>query len=129
MRVLIAEDESLLARLLVQAFADEGWETAVARDGIECLNRIPAFRPDVVVMDVMMPKLDGIDTTRLIRRNPGHDRTVVVALTAKSDETTRSEMLAAGADLFLEKPFVMSRLVEQVGEAMAARGATARGRT
>lgn len=120
-RVLIVEDEPHLAGLLARAFAQEGWQTVVARNGIEGLNQVASCRPDVIVMDVMMPKLDGIDATRLIRRNPGHDRTAIVALSARSDRAARSEMLAAGADLYLEKPFVMSRLVAQTADALAAR--------
>jgi DNA-binding response OmpR family regulator len=117
-KVLIVEDEAPLANLLVHAFREEDWEVAVARDGIECMNRITGFRPDVIVMDIMMPKLDGIDTTRLIRRNPAHARTVIVALSARHDLKTREEMLAAGADLFFDKPFVMNRLVAQVHDVL-----------
>ncbi|MBK7702278.1 MAG: response regulator [bacterium] len=120
-RALIVEDEPHLAGLLARAFAQEGWQTAVARNGIEGLNQVASFRPDVIVMDIMMPKLDGIDATRLIRRNPGHDRTAIVALSARCDRAARAEMLEAGADLFLEKPFVMSRLVAQAADALAAR--------
>ncbi len=120
-RVLIVEDEPHLAGLMSRAFAQEGWQAVVARNGIEGLNQVAAFRPDVIVMDVMMPKLDGIDATRLIRRNPGHDRTAIVALSARHDNAARAEMLAAGADLYLEKPFVMGRLVGQVADALAAR--------
>jgi DNA-binding response OmpR family regulator len=120
-RVLIVEDEPHLAGLLARAFAQEGWQSVVARNGIEGLNQVAAFRPDVIVMDIMMPKLDGIDATRLIRRNPNHDRTAIVALSARSDRAVRAEMMDAGADLFLEKPFVMSRLVAQAADALAAR--------
>ena len=120
-RVLIAEDESLLANLLVQAFNDSGYRTTVAANGIECMNKLTGFRPDVVIMDIMMPKLDGIDATRLIRRNPAFTKTVIVALTAKTDTGTRSEMLAAGADIFMAKPFGVFNLLETVNELLLAR--------
>ena len=123
-RVLIVEDEGALASLLVQALHNEGCEVALARDGIDCMNKITGFGPDVIIMDIMMPKLDGIDTTRLIRRNSGYDSTVIVALSARTDTETRKEMLEAGADLFFDKPFVMSRLVEEVRDAVAARAGT-----
>ncbi|MBU0742254.1 response regulator [bacterium] len=121
MKVLIVEDEGALASLLVQALHNEGCEVALARDGIDCMNKVTGFGPDVIVMDIMMPKLDGIDTTRLIRRNHGYDSTVIVALSARTDSATKQEMLAAGADLFFDKPFVMSRLVEEIREAVATR--------
>jgi len=125
-RVLIVEDERLLADLLAQTFRNEGWEVATAGDGIDCLNRITGARPDVVIMDVMMPRLDGIDTVRLIRRNPRHARTVVIALTARTDDRTRERALAAGADLVLTKPFVIGRLLEAVGALRQARSGARR---
>ena len=127
-KILIVEDEAPLANLLVHAFREEDWEVAVARDGIDCMNRITGFRPDVIVMDIMMPKLDGIDTTRLIRRNPTHAGTVIVALSARNDLRTREEILEAGADLFYEKPFVMNRLVSQVQDALTQKTGPSRGR-
>ncbi len=120
-RVLIVEDEGALANLLVQALDNEGCEVALARDGIECMNKVTGFRPDVIIMDIMIPKLDGIDTTRLLRRNRKYDDTVIVALSARTDPETKREMTAAGADLFYEKPFVMSRLIEGIRDAYAAR--------
>ncbi|MBC8423244.1 response regulator [bacterium] len=120
-RVLIVEDEGALANLLAQALQNEGCEVALSRDGIDCMNKVTGFAPDVIVMDIMMPRLDGIDTTRLIRRNPGYDNTVIVALSARTDPATKQEMLAAGADLFFDKPFVMSRLIGEIREAVASR--------
>jgi len=115
-RVLIVEDEVPLVRLLVQAFRQEGFQVSTAGNGIECMNKVAGFRPDVILMDIMMPRLDGIDATRLIRRQGGLDKTFVVALSARTDEATKAKMMAAGADLYLEKPFVVRRLLEQVRE-------------
>ncbi len=113
-RILIVEDERPLADLLAQAFRDEGWEVGTAGDGLACMNQLVALDPDVVIMDVMMPRLDGIDTTRLLRRNPRHARTVVVVLTARVDRATREAALSAGADLVLTKPFDIGQLLESV---------------
>jgi len=113
-RVLIVEDERPLADLLAQAFRDEGWQVGTAGDGLACMNQLVALDPDVVIMDVMMPRLDGIDTTRLLRRNPRHARTVVIVLTARADRQTREQALAAGADLVITKPFDIAHLLESV---------------
>ena len=113
-RVLIVEDEAPLSALLSQTFENEGFEVAVAQEGIDCMNKVANFSPDVIIMDIMMPKLDGVDTTRLIRRNRGYQDTIIVALSAKSDPTTRNKMREAGANLFMRKPFVMSKLVDRV---------------
>jgi DNA-binding response OmpR family regulator len=69
----------------------------------------------------MMPRLDGIDTTRLIRRNRTYAETIVIALSARSDEETRERMRQVGANLFMRKPFVISRLVERVEQLLVAR--------
>jgi DNA-binding response OmpR family regulator len=120
-RVLIVDDELPLVRLLTQAFRQEGFQVSTAGNGIECMNKVAGFRPDVILMDIMMPRLDGIDATRLIRRQNGLDRTYVVALSARTDEGTKRKMMEAGADLYLEKPFVVSRLLESIRAHLGAR--------
>lgn len=120
-RVLIVDDEAPLVRLLTQAFRQEGFRVSTAGNGIECMNKVAGFRPDVILMDIMMPRLDGIDATRLIRRQSGLDGTFVVALSARTDESTKKKMMEAGADLYLEKPFVVSRLLERIRAHLGAR--------
>jgi two-component system alkaline phosphatase synthesis response regulator PhoP len=120
-RILIVDDERPLVSLLDYAFGSEGFEVANARDGIECMNKVASFRPDVILMDIMMPKLDGLDTTRLIRRNRSYAGTVIVALSAKTDSLTRRQMLDAGANLFVQKPFSIAKLVRRISQLTAAR--------
>ena len=120
-RVLIVDDEKPISILLAQTFEQEGYEVVNAYDGIECMNRMAAFQPDVVIMDIMMPKLDGVDTTRLIRRNRSYGDTIVVALSAKSDEETRRRMKEAGANLFMRKPFVIAKLLARVSRMLEIR--------
>lgn len=120
-RVLIVDDEKPISTLLAQTFEQEGYEVYNAFDGIECMNRMATFRPDVVIMDIMMPKLDGVDTTRLIRRNRSYADTIVVALSAKSDEDTRRRMKEAGANLFMRKPFVIAKLLARVSRMLEIR--------
>jgi DNA-binding response OmpR family regulator len=120
-RVLIVDDEKPISTLLAQTFEQEGYEVLNAYDGIECMNRMATFRPDVVIMDIMMPKLDGVDTTRLIRRNQSYADTIVVALSARSDEETRRRMKVAGANLFMRKPFVIAKLLARVSRMLEIR--------
>ena len=120
-RILIVDDEKPIATLLAQTFVQEGHKVENAYDGIDCMNKMAAFSPDVVIMDIMMPKLDGVDTTRLIRRNKQYASTIIVALSARADEETRKRMKEAGANLFMRKPFVISKLVDRVGTMLAAR--------
>lgn len=113
-RILIVDDEAPMARLLEQALRDEGYEVAHAGDGMDAMNRLHAFRPDVVIMDIMMPRLDGVQATRLLRRNRSYADTVVIALSARTDTAVRDAMREAGADLYMRKPFTIARLVEHV---------------
>jgi len=120
-RILIVDDEMPISILLTQTFEQDGHQVTTAGNGIECMNKMASFRPDVVIMDIMMPKLDGVDTTRLIRRNKNYSDTVIVALSAKADEETRKRMREAGANLFMRKPFVIAKLVARVNQILETR--------
>jgi DNA-binding response OmpR family regulator len=120
-RILIVDDEKPIATLLAQTFEQEGHHVASAHDGIDCMNKMSSFRPDVVIMDIMMPKLDGVDTTKLIRRNKNYADTIIVALSAKADEETREKMKGAGANLFMRKPFAIAKLVGRVAHMLESR--------
>ncbi len=120
-RILIVDDEAPVASLLEQALRQEGYEVARADDGMDAMNRIQAFEPDVVIMDVMMPRLDGVQTTRLLRRNRNYRDTVIIALSARTDQPARDAMREAGANLYMRKPFTIARLVEHVRELLDAR--------
>ena len=120
-RVLIVDDEAPITALLEQALEQDGMRVAHARDGIECMNKVASFRPDVIIMDIMMPKLDGVDTTQLIRRNRSYADTIIIALSARADEETRQRMEQAGANLFMRKPFAVAKLLERVRQLLASR--------
>jgi DNA-binding response OmpR family regulator len=113
-RVLIVDDEQPLARILSFAFENEGYRVDVASDGIDCMNKVATFAPDLVLIDIMMPKLDGIETIKLLRQNDHHLGMGIAAMSAKTSPSTRDEALSAGADLFMRKPFQIAALVEQV---------------
>lgn len=123
-RILIVDDEKPIATLLAQTFEQEGHLVASSHDGIDCMNKMATFRPDVVIMDIMMPKLDGVDTTKLIRRNQGYADTIIVALSAKSDEQTRKNMKEAGANLFMRKPFAIAKLVARISHMLETRSSS-----
>jgi DNA-binding response OmpR family regulator len=122
-RILIVDDEGPLSVLLERAFRDEGYLVARAVDGMDCLNKLLTVRPDVIIMDIMMPRLDGVETTRLIRRNRTYADTIVIALSARTDEATRQAMNDAGANLYMRKPFTVARLLDRVRELLGTRAA------
>ena len=114
-RILIVEDDADIAYLLRFMLDREGFEVEVAADGHLAEQRIAQDpQPDMIVLDVMLPYVDGFDLLRLIRRRPGWDKVPVLMLTAKAREGDIVRALDAGADDYVLKPFhpqeVLARL-------------------
>ena len=119
-RILVVDDEQPLARILSFALQNEGCMVDVATDGIDCMNRISTFGPDVVLMDIMMPKLDGLETIRLLRQNRLHRNLTIIAVSAKATPSAQQAALDAGADMFIKKPFQIGTLIDTVLERLPA---------
>jgi two-component system response regulator MprA len=111
-RVLIVEDDRAVRDSLRRSLEFNGYDVALATDGAEALAGIGTMRPDVVVMDVMMPRLDGIETTRALR-SVGNTVPILV-LTARDAVGDRVEGLDAGADDYLTKPFALDELLARL---------------
>jgi two-component system, OmpR family, response regulator MprA len=111
-RVLVVDDDKAVRESLRRSLEFNGYDVALARDGAEALVALGRSTPDVVVMDVMMPRLDGIETTRALRA-AGHDVPVLV-LTARDAVGDRVEGLDAGADDYLTKPFDLQELLARL---------------
>lgn len=118
-RILIVDDEQALARILSFAFSNEAYRVEVASDGIDCMNKVSTFQPDAVLMDIMMPKLDGLETIRLLRQNRLHRGLLIVAMSAKASPTDEQAALDAGADFFVKKPFQVARVLDTVVQRLA----------
>lgn len=111
-RVLVVDDDRAVRESLRRSLAFNGYDVHLASDGAEALAGIGAIAPDVVVMDVMMPKLDGLEATRALRA-AGNDVPVIV-LTARDAVGDRVEGLDAGADDYLTKPFALEELLARI---------------
>lgn len=107
MRILIAEDEKELARAEATILKLNGYDVDVAQDGAEAVDRVKSANYDVIVLDVMMPRVDGIEALRQIRGMGV--TTPVIMLTAKAEVDDRVTGLDAGADDYLTKPFEIGR--------------------
>ncbi|QQC43508.1 response regulator transcription factor [Schaalia meyeri] len=111
-RVLVVDDEAMLADLLSQALRHEGWETATATDGLDALSKAASFRPNVVILDVQMPRMDGMETLERLRaRDP---QLPVLFLTARDAVADRVSGLRAGADDYVTKPFDLDEVAARV---------------
>ena len=111
-RVLVVDDDKAVRESLRRSLEFNGYEVRLASDGAEALAQIGASAPDVVVMDVMMPRLDGLETTRALRA-AGHDLPILV-LTARDAVGDRVAGLDAGADDYLTKPFALPELLARL---------------
>ena len=111
-RVLIVDDKLDNRMFLYDLLSPLGFEVSEAIDGEDCLGHLLTVNPDVVLMDLRMPKMDGLEATRRIRRTPGFETVVILAISASSFEHNRKECTDAGADGFLSKPFRINRLLE-----------------
>ena len=111
-RVLVVDDDKAVRESLRRSLEFNGYEVHLAGDGAEALAGIGALVPDVVIMDVMMPRLDGLETTRALR-TAGNDVPVIV-LTARDAVGDRVEGLDAGADDYLAKPFALPELLARL---------------
>ena len=112
MKILVVDDEPAVRTALQRALALDGYETEMAADGEEALDRLTAAPPDAIILDVAMPRLDGLEVCRRLRQ--AGDRTPVLMLTARDAVDDRVEGLDAGADDYLVKPFAVEELRARV---------------
>ena len=110
-KVLIVEDESNIAELINLYLKKEGYETMIAEDGGKALELYRLFRPDLVLLDIMLPVMDGWAVCAKIRET---DKTPIIMLTAKGETTDKVTGLEMGADDYIVKPFEMKELLARV---------------
>lgn len=122
-RVLLVDDDPVIVRLLEVNFRLEGYETHTASRGDEALETALAVRPDVIVLDVMMPAIDGWEVCRRLRETPTMKDVPVVFLSARAQDEDRARSYALGVEEYVAKPFDPVSLVEIVRRALAGRSA------
>jgi len=103
--VLVCDDEKHIVRLIQVNLERMGYDVVTAYDGREALEKLSASKPDLVVLDVMMPYVDGFEVLRSIRRNPETARLPVIMMTVKAQDGDETQGLEQGADLYVTKPF------------------------
>ena len=117
--ILIADDEPNIVISLEYLLQREGYHVLVARDGQEALDAIALMAPDLVLLDVMLPRLSGFDVCRQVRANPAWKGMRIVMLTAKGREVEVSQGIAFGADAYVTKPFSTRDLLAQISAQLA----------
>jgi two-component system phosphate regulon response regulator PhoB len=114
MRILIVEDEPDILNLLAFNLENSGFETTTAMDGYEALDKVRKEAPDLILLDLMLPKLNGFEVCRKIRENPGLKNIPIIMLTAKGEEADTITGLELGADDYVTKPFSPKELTLRI---------------
>ena len=114
-RVLIADDEPNIVTSLEFLMTQSGYQVQVARSGEEALAMLESFRPDLVLLDVMMPQRSGYEVCQKMRSHPDWRHIKIVMLSAKGREAEVSKGLSLGADAYVTKPFSNRELMARVG--------------
>jgi DNA-binding response OmpR family regulator len=115
-RVMVVDDDEVIRQLIAVNLTLEGFDVITAVDGRDCLDKVLEARPDVITLDVMMPRLDGWVTATQLRRNPQTADIKVVLITARAQEDDRSRGRQIGVDAYLTKPFDPAEMIRVVRE-------------
>lgn len=118
-KVLVVDDEPNILLSLEFLIKKAGFQVRTARDGEEALEALAAERPDLVLLDVMMPRKDGYEVCQTIRQNPDWQDIKIIMLTAKGREVEKEKGLALGADDYITKPFSTQEVVAKVREVLS----------
>ncbi|MBE14730.1 MAG: response regulator [Dokdonia sp.] len=113
-KLLIVDDEPNIVMSLEYAFQKQGYQVYIARDGSEALVIMEKEVPDLIILDIMMPQVDGYETIQIIKQNPAFAKAKIIFLSAKSKASDIDKGLALGADLYFTKPFSVKKLIGAV---------------
>lgn len=114
--ILVVDDEPSIGRVVQFKLQQEGFRVAVATDGLEGLAKVKEEKPDLILLDLMMPGMDGFEVCRRLRASPETAATPVIILTARGQETDRIKGAELGVLDFYTKPFSPQKLLERVRE-------------
>jgi DNA-binding response OmpR family regulator len=119
-RVLVVDDDEVIRQLIAVNLQLEGFDVSTAVDGQDCLDKVQDIAPDVITLDVMMPRLDGWETAVQLRKAPETAHIKVVLITARAQEVDINHGTNVGADAYLTKPFDPGEMIRLVRELAGA---------
>lgn len=120
-KILIADDEPDILEMLEYALQRDGFDVIKANDGEETIRKAAKHSPDIILLDIMMPKMDGIEVCRHLRHDPQFENTIILILTARSEEYSEVAGFEAGADDYVTKPVKLRSLLSRL-DALQRRG-------
>lgn len=113
-RILLVDDELSMVKIVGSRLKVEGFDVEIAMDGQEALIRARAERPDLIILDLRLPKVDGYDVCRILKRDADYQRIPIVMFTAKAQPHEERLGMECGADAYIRKPFRAEELVETI---------------
>jgi twitching motility two-component system response regulator PilG len=120
LRILVVDDSSTIRRSAESMLTAEGYEVVTAENGFEALSKVARHNPDLIFVDIMMPRLDGYQTCAIIKNNIQYRSTPVVMLTSKDGLFDQARGRVVGSDLYLTKPFTKEELLAAVAQHASA---------
>ncbi len=120
-KVLVLEDEPAVQTLIFKQLTSQGFDVQVANDGLDGLMKLELRRPDLIVCDVMMPNLDGMEFVKAIKGNTDAQRIPVIFLTAKTDPRSMIDGINVGARFYVTKPFQLDDLLGKIQRALGGK--------
>jgi chemosensory pili system protein ChpA (sensor histidine kinase/response regulator) len=118
-RVLVVDDSLTVRKITTRLLQREGYKVATAKDGADALEQLRADVPDAILLDIEMPRMDGFEFTRTIKRDPRTAEIPIVMITSRSAEKHRSRARELGVDRYLGKPFQEEELLQHLSELLA----------
>ncbi|MFH0894678.1 MAG: response regulator transcription factor [Bacteroidota bacterium] len=113
-KILIVDDEPDILEFLQYNLQKEGYETSIASNGKEALDKAAQFKPQMIILDVMMPEMDGVEACKELRKNPLFNETVILFLTARGEDYSQIAAFDAGADDYITKPIRLRVLISKI---------------
>ncbi|HEY7678582.1 MAG TPA: response regulator [Candidatus Methylomirabilis sp.] len=121
-KVLIVDDEIHIVKIIAYKLRGAGYDVASAADGVEALEAVRADRPDLILLDIMMPRMDGYQTLETLKGDPATRDIPVFLLTVKSREADRQRGWQLGCDDYITKPFSPAKLLERIDQTLRRGG-------
>ena len=113
-KVLVVDDEPEITEIVESFLTEAGYKVAIANSGTDAIKRAKEFKPDVILLDIMMPGTDGYSVCQQLKKDPHFANTPVIFLTGKDREDDMGRSFKAGGDMYIKKPFSCERLLEIV---------------
>jgi chemosensory pili system protein ChpA (sensor histidine kinase/response regulator) len=121
-KVMIVDDSVTVRKVTSRLMERQGWEVTTAKDGLDAMNQLQDIYPDIVLLDIEMPKMDGFEVLKSVRRDPRLEKLPIIMITSRTGEKHKQQAFELGVNQYLGKPFQEANLLSTIDEVLAAAG-------